>query len=131
MSHPGLFPTIRCHDTKALIDFLVETFGFIEHFVVPEGEGIIHAEMRWPGGGGVMLGDAVTGNDDHDRLDLPVGPTSVFAVTDDPDGLHDRAVGAGARIVRGLRDEEYGARGFSAADPEGNIWSFATWHGED
>ena len=110
MSHPGLFPTIRCRDTKALIDFLIEAFGFIEHFVVPEGKGIIHAEIRWPGGGGVMLGDVVTGNDDHDSLGLPVGPTSVFAVTDDPDGLHDRAVGAGARIVRGLRDEEYGAR---------------------
>ena len=131
MSHPGLFPTIRCRDTKALIDFLVKAFGFIEHFVVPEGNGIIHAELRWPGGGGVMLGDAVTGNDDHDSLVLPVGPTSVFAVTDDPDGLHDRAVGAGATLVRGLRDEEDGARGCSAADPEGNIWSFATWHGED
>ena len=131
MSQPGLFPTIRCRDTKALIDFLVKAFGFIEHFVVPEGNGIIHAELRWPGGGGVMLGDAVTGNADHDSLALPVGPTSVYAVTDDPDGLHDRAVGAGATIVRGLRDEEYGARGFSAADPAVNIWCFATWHGED
>ncbi|MBI02733.1 MAG: glyoxalase [Acidimicrobiaceae bacterium] len=130
MPHPGLFPTIRCRDAKTLIDFLVEAFGFIEHFVVSDGNGIIHAEIRWPGGGAVMLGD-VPGDDDHDRLDLPVGPISVYAVTDDPEGLHDRAVGAGARIVRGLRDEEYGARGFSAADPEGNIWSFATWHGED
>ncbi|GIT77280.1 MAG: hypothetical protein Ct9H300mP31_18110 [Acidimicrobiaceae bacterium] len=74
MSHPGLFPTIRCHDTKALIDFLVKAFGFIEHFVVPEGNGIIHAEVRWPGGGGVMLGDAVTGNDDHDSLVLSCRP---------------------------------------------------------
>ena len=115
MSHPGLFPTIRCHDTKALIAFLVRAFRFNEHIDVPDGNGNIHA---------------VTGNDDHDSLGLPVGPTCVFAVTDDPDGLHDRAIGAGARIVRGLRDEEYGARGFSAADPEGNIWSFATWHGE-
>ena len=127
MSHPGLFPTIRCHDTKALI----EAFGFTEHLVVPEGNSIIYAEVRWPGGGGVILGDAVTGKDDHDSLALPTGPISVFAVTDDPDALHDRAVGAGARIIRGLRDEEYGARGFSAADPENNIWSFATWHGED
>ena len=131
MSHPGLFPTIRCHDTKALIDFLVEAFGFTEHLVVPEGNSIIYAEVRWPGGDGVILGDAVTGKDDHDSLALPTGPISVFAVTDDPDALHDRAVGAGARIIRGLRDEEYGARGFSAADPENNIWSFATWHGED
>ena len=50
-------------------------------------------------------------------------------VTDQPDALHDRAVAAGATIVRGLRDEEYGSRGFSATDPEGNLWSFGTYAG--
>ena len=42
----------------------------------------------------------------------------------------DRAVAAGATIVRGLRYEEYGSRGFSAADPEGNLWSFGTYAGD-
>ena len=127
---PVVWPTTRCKDTRALIDFLVAAFGFEEQFTVP-GEGgkdIIHAQIRWPGGGGVMLGDAE--GDDADHLALPSGPISVYVVTDKPDALHDRAVAAGATIVRGLRDEEYGSRGFSAADPEGNVWSFGTYAGD-
>ena len=127
---PVVWPTTRCKDTRALIDFLVAAFGFEEQFTVPGegGKGIIHAQIRWPGGGGVMLGDAEGGDADH--LALPSGPISVYVATDEPDALHDRAVAAGATIVRGLRDEEYGSRGFSAADPEGNLWSFGTYAGD-
>ena len=75
-----------------------------------------------------MLGD--TEGRDAENLALPSGPISVYVVTDKPDALHDRAVAAGATIVRGLRDEEYGSRGFSATDPEGNLWSFGTYAGD-
>ena len=121
---------MRCRDTRALIDFLVAAFGFEEQFSVPgeDGKGIIHAQIRWPGGGGVMLGDAEVGDAFH--LALPSGPVSIYVVTDQPDALHDRAVAAGATIDKGLRDEEYGSRGFSATDPEGNLWSFGTYSGE-
>ena len=127
---PVVWPTTRCKDTRALIDFLVAAFGFEEQFTVPGegGKGIIHAQIRRPGGGGVMLGDAEGGDADH--LALPSGPISVYVATDEPDAIHDRAVAAGATIVRGLRDEEYGSRGFSAADPEGNVWSFGTYAGD-
>ena len=129
-SGPVVWPTTRCKNTRALIDFLVTAFGFKEEFTVPgeNGESIIHAQIRWPGGGGVMLGDAELGDTDH--LSLPSGPTSVYVVTDEPDAIHDQAVAAGATIVRSLRDEEYGSRGFSAVDPEGNVWSFGTYVGE-
>ena len=33
-------------------------------------------------------------------------------------------------LLSWLRDEDYGSRGFSVLDPEGNIWSFGTYHGE-
>ena len=124
-----VWPSIRCGDTRALIDFLVAAFGFEEQFTVPgeDGKGIIHAQIRWPGGGGVMLGDAEGGDAFH--LSLPFGPVSIYVVTDQPDALHDRAVAVGATIVRGLRDEDYGSRGFSATDPEGNLWSFGTYAG--
>ena len=127
---PVVWPTTRCKDTRALIDFLVAAFGFEEQFTVPGegGKGIIHAQIRWPSGGGVMLGDAEIGDTNH--LALPSGPISVYVVTDQPDAVHDRAVAAGATIVRGLRDEEYGSRGFSATDPEGNLWSFGTYAGD-
>ena len=127
---PVVWPTTRCKDTRALIDFLVAAFGFEEQFTVPgeDGKGIIHAQIRWPGGGGVMLGDAERGDADH--LALPSGPICVYVVTDEPDAIHDRAVATGATIVRDLTDEEYGSRGFSATDPEGNVWSFGTYAGE-
>jgi uncharacterized glyoxalase superfamily protein PhnB len=54
----------------------------------------------------------------------------VYIVCDDPDSLFERATGAGAEVVRGLRDEDYGSRGFTVRDPEGNLWSFGTYRGE-
>jgi uncharacterized glyoxalase superfamily protein PhnB len=50
-------------------------------------------------------------------------------VCDDPDAIFARATAAGARVVRGLRDEDYGSRGFTVADPDGNLWSFGTYAG--
>lgn len=35
-------------------------------------------------------------------------------------GLHDHLVSNGVRIVKGLRDANYGLRGFVFADPDGN-----------
>ena len=130
MGIPAIWPTLRCADSRALIGFLESAFGFEASLVVPDGEGsgVIHAQLLWPLGGGVMLGDARSGDADH--LALPSGPVSIYVVTDQPDALHDRAVAAGARVVRGLRDEEYGSRGFSCLDPEDNVWSFGTYSGE-
>ena len=36
----------------------------------------------------------------------------------------------GVEIVVELRDEDYGSRGYSARDPEGNLWSFGTYQPE-
>jgi catechol 2,3-dioxygenase-like lactoylglutathione lyase family enzyme len=38
----------------------------------------------------------------------------------DATALHDHLVASGARIVKGLRDADYGLRGFVMADPDGN-----------
>jgi catechol 2,3-dioxygenase-like lactoylglutathione lyase family enzyme len=35
-------------------------------------------------------------------------------------GLHDHLVSNGTRIIKGLRDADYGLRGFVFADPDGN-----------
>jgi uncharacterized glyoxalase superfamily protein PhnB len=43
------------------------------------------------------------------------------------DAHHERAVGAGAEIVRALADTDYGSREYSARDPEGNVWSFGSY----
>jgi uncharacterized glyoxalase superfamily protein PhnB len=125
---PTVWPTVQYADARAGIRFLVEVFGFQETLVVPGDteDVIVHAELRWPPGGGVMLGSSGAG----DVLgDVPLGIASVYAVTDEPDALFERATAAGAEVVRGLKDEDYGSRGFTVRDPEGNYWSFGTYRG--
>jgi uncharacterized glyoxalase superfamily protein PhnB len=123
-----VWPGLIYADAPAAIRFLTDAFGFREALVVPgEGDGVIaHAELRWPLGGGVMLGsirgDGVLG-EQH------AGVASVYVVTDEPDALFERATAAGAEVVMGLYDADYGSRGFTVKDPEGNIWSFGTYRG--
>jgi uncharacterized glyoxalase superfamily protein PhnB len=123
-----IWPALRYRDARAAIRFLVDAFGFEEVVSFPgEDESIVtHAELRWPEGGGIMLGSARV---ESVISELPPGTGSVYVVTAEPDALFERAKAAGARIVQELRDEDYGSRGFTARDPEGVYWSFGTYTG--
>jgi uncharacterized glyoxalase superfamily protein PhnB len=115
-----------CKDARAEIKFLVDAFGFVETLVVDgeDGREVVHAELRWPEGGGVMLGSAR-----DDQFATAVGEASVYVVTDRPDELFAQATAAGAEVVMGLYDADYGSRGFTVRDPERNLWSFGTYRG--
>ena len=91
-------------------------------------EEFTHAQLSWPLGGGIMLGSARDG--DGDPWPLQPGAFGAYVVTDAPDALFERAKAAGAEILTGLHDTDYGSRDFSAKDPEGNRWSFGTYRGE-
>jgi uncharacterized glyoxalase superfamily protein PhnB len=123
---PGMIiPTYRYRDALAAIDFLERAFGF-ERGNVYTGQGpgeVQHAEVRF-GDGWIMLGSV---RDDGDKSSVPPGAGTAYVVVDDADALHERAVAAGAEIVRPLHDTDYGSRDFAARDPEGNVWSFGTY----
>jgi uncharacterized glyoxalase superfamily protein PhnB len=125
---PQVWPTLRARDARGLIRFLVDAFGFEETAVYAEGDHVHHAQLSWPLGGGVMLGSARPA--DGDPWPVQPGSTGCYVVCDDPDALHDRAVAAGAEITDPLHETDYGSRDFAARDPEGNRWSFGTYHGE-
>jgi uncharacterized glyoxalase superfamily protein PhnB len=125
---PQVWPTLRARDARALIRFLCDAFGFEETVVYGEGDQVDHAQLSWPQGGGIMLG-SVRETDD-DAWPLRPGTFGGYVVTDDPDGLCDRAVKAGAEITTGLYETDYGSRDFAARDIEGNRWSFGTYRGE-
>jgi uncharacterized glyoxalase superfamily protein PhnB len=127
MSETVIWPTLRYSDAQAAIRFLVDAFGFERVAVYETGDQVDHAELRWPGGGGVMLGSA--SREETTISGLPAGTGSVYIVTDDPDGLYRRAVAADATVTGELRDEDYGSRGFTVRDPEGVHWSFGTYKG--
>jgi uncharacterized glyoxalase superfamily protein PhnB len=116
-----IIPTFRYDDARAAIRFLQDAFGFEEHAVYEEGGVVHHAELKL-GDAYIMLGERRSGN-----ADFPGEPTTTYVVVADPDAHHDRAVAAGAEIVRGLADQDYGSREYAAKDPGGNVWSFGTY----
>jgi uncharacterized glyoxalase superfamily protein PhnB len=122
----AVWPALRYRDARAAIRFLTEAFGFEELVVYGEGDRVEHAELRWPPGGGIMLG---SDREDSSISSLPPGTGSIYLVTDDPDGLYERAKAAGAEIFLELTDTHYGSRDFGARDPEGVMWSFGTYAG--
>lgn len=126
-----LWPTLTYQDAPAAAAWLAKAFGFelsAMHTAEDDPKVVHHAEMRWPLGGGIMFG--TTAKDDTEFGKRLPGNDSVYVVTDDPDGLFKRAVDAGAKVVRDLYDADYGSRGFTVRDPEGNLWSVGTYSGE-
>jgi uncharacterized glyoxalase superfamily protein PhnB len=52
---------------------------------------------------------------------------SAYIVVPDADAHQARAAAAGAVVVRPVKDEDYGGRGYTCRDPEGQIWNFGTY----
>jgi uncharacterized glyoxalase superfamily protein PhnB len=120
-----IYPSLRYHDARAAIDFLSAAYGFSEKQVHAGDDGVIHHAELSGFGGIVMLGTEPAGGDPLGGSHA--GQSWLYLSTDDPDALHERAVAAGAQVVRELQDTDYGSREFSTRDPEGNIWSFGTY----
>lgn len=121
----SIHPTLRYDDPRGAIDFLVAALGFRELAAHKDGDGtIVHAELAWEDRGerGVLALGARAAGDPFDT-----GRAVTYLTCDDPDALHERAVAAGAVVVMGLTDQDYGSREFAVADPEGNVWSLGTY----
>ncbi len=111
----SVIPSVRYRDEPAAIEWLCQTFGFDKHLIVPnEDETIAHAQLSF-GNGMIMLGSV--GDETH----------NIYVVVSDADLLYARAKAAGAEIMREIKDEDYGGRGFTCRDLEGHVWSFGTY----
>ncbi|MCX5659654.1 MAG: VOC family protein [Planctomycetota bacterium] len=126
-----VIPCLRYCDAKAAVGWLCGVLGLEEQLVVPgPGGTIAHAQLRL-GGGMVMLGSAVESA--YGRLlkqpDEVGGfaTMSTYVAVPDADAVYARAKKAGWRILLDIKDEDYGGRGFTCADPEGHIWSVGTY----
>ena len=106
---PQVWPTLRARDALGLIKFLVDAFGFEATAVYADGDRVHHAQLSWPPGGGIRLGSAVPPDAD-DPWPMPPGSIGCYVVTDEPDGLFTRATAAGAEILTGLHETDYGSR---------------------
>lgn len=123
---PAVWTTLTYRDPRAAITFLTSAFGFSERAVHENGTGgVVHAELLLTGPDGTSVGGVMFGEGGDPKR---IGNGNAHVVTGDPDGLFERAVAAGATVVRAPEDTDYGSRQFIVLDPEDNIWSVGTWY---
>jgi uncharacterized glyoxalase superfamily protein PhnB len=122
---PSVWACLHYRDPRTALGFLTQAFGFTRRAVYAGEDGTIHhAELTWASARGEVGGVMFGASEEAPRF----GAGLVHVVVDDPDDLCRRAEAAGATIVRQPEDTGYGSRMFVATDPEGNTWSFGTWH---
>jgi uncharacterized glyoxalase superfamily protein PhnB len=92
---------------------------------------VVHAELRWPEGGAVVLG--ATKHTGGVHAGMRPGTSASYVVTDDVEAVYRRAVAADADIVEPPHETQFGSgvptRAFTARDPEGYLWTFGTYRG--
>jgi uncharacterized glyoxalase superfamily protein PhnB len=122
---------LKYHDAPAAIEWLCGVFGFAKQAVYAEADGrIMHAQLTL-GGGMVMLSSVR--DSEYQKLTVHPGEgdgrvtTGLYVIVEDPDAAYARAKAAGARILVEIKDEFYGGRDFTCADPEGYVWSAGSY----
>jgi PhnB protein len=117
-----VYPYLRVRDAKAAIDFYLKAFGATERFRLTEPSGRIgHAEIVL-GPATIMLSDEFP---EHGIRAPQPGEGTTVAIhlhVGDVDAMFERAIFAGASIVRPLKDQFYGERSGTLRDPFGHEW---------
>lgn len=123
-------PYLIVNGAAKAIDFYKQAFGARECFRVDGPDGRIgHAEIR--------IGDSIVMlSDEHPEIGArgpqSIGgtPVTLALYLENVDQVFQRAVDAGATVLRPVQNQFYGDRSGSVTDPFGHIWHIAT-HVED
>ena len=117
-----LTPYLIVKGAAAALDFYKEAFGAVEEMRLTDPAGRIgHAE--------IMIGDShLMLADEHPEFGalgpatLGGSPVTLHLEVDDADAAADRAVAAGATLLRPVADQFHGNRSGMVADPFGHKW---------
>ena len=122
-------PRLRIRNAAAAIEFYRKAFGAREVFRFEDNTQIAHAVIAI-GNSEIAVADE---NVDWGGLSpetLGGSPVSLHLDVEDVDAAVAQAVAAGARITQPVRDQFYGERSGTVADPYGYEWGIST-HRED
>src|ERR1051325_9641282 len=124
-SYPPLSPSLTVDDAARAIDFYKRAFGAEERYrlIDPESGKIGHAELMI-NGTLVMLSDE---DPQFNKSPRTLGGTAVKFGLMSMNAKVDfeRAVEAGAEVVRPLTDQFYGHRSATVRDPFGHEWTIS------
>ena len=123
-------PYLMFGGASAAIEFYKKALGASEVMRLDDPNGRIHHAEIKIGDSCIMLAD------EHPELQalspktIGGSPVSLHVYVEDVDAAVDRAVKAGAKLVRPVADQFYGDRSGGVEDPFGYRWFIAT-HKED
>jgi PhnB protein len=123
-------PYLAVKDGRAAIEFYKKALNAQELFSMVNPDGRIgHAELQI-GDSRMMLADEHPEINFRGPRTIGGSPIFIHLYVDDCDAWFNRAVAAGAKVMRPLEDQFYGDRGGQVEDPFGHVWYFAS-HKED
>lgn len=126
----SLTPHLTVSDGAAALAFYRDALGAVETFRMEGPPGKIgHAEMRI-GDSPFMLADEMKEWGNRSPLTLGGNGTSLYVYVEDVDEMFERAVEAGAKVVKPVENHFYGDRAGTIEDPFGHRWTIGT-HVED
>ncbi len=124
---PRITTYLYYEDLRGTVDWLVKAFGFEEradHAVtMPDGT-LGHTEIRMGDDGVVMMGHP--GPDYRNPKGQNNSVSQLYVYVDDVEAHCALAKASGAVISTDLEETFYGDRRYTALDPEGFEWTFAS-----
>lgn len=128
--YSSVTPYLIVDGAAKAIEFYAKSFGatVIMRMDGPEGK-VGHAELQI-GDSVVMLADEAPGMGFRSPKTLGGTPISILQYVENADGVVERALAAGATVIRPIADQFYGDRSATIEDPFGHVWVIAT-HIED
>lgn len=122
-------PYLSVDGAAAAIEFYAKALGTTERMRMADGAKIGHAELEL-GDSVIMLADESELAGTRSPKAYGGSPVTLSVYVEDVDAVVDRAVQAGAKLLRPVADQFYGDRTGQFEDPFGHRWSVAT-HVED
>jgi PhnB protein len=123
-------PYLVIKGAAAAIDFYKKVFSATEVLRMPgPGGAVMHAELKI-GDSVIMLGEEMPGMGSSSPTTIGGSPVGICLYFPDVDARFALALKNGATEKRPVKDQFYGDRSGTFADPFGHLWTVAT-HKED
>jgi PhnB protein len=122
-------PYLYIKGAASALEFYKKAFGATELFRMDWNGRVGHAEIQI-GDSRIMMADEFPEMGVRGPQTLGGSSVGLCLYVEDADAWFDRAVAAGATVVRPMKDQFYGDRSGTVTDPFGHIWTVAT-HKED
>jgi PhnB protein len=126
----SITPYLVVNDAAGAIEFYRSAFGASELMRMAAAGGRVgHAEIGI-GDSRIMLADEFPEMGARSARTLGGSPVHIYLYVEDVDAVTGKALAAGAKELRPVKDQFYGDRSGSIEDPFGHVWHVST-HKED